>query len=1334
MNELKDRISLNAGDVLKLKFYAQEGQIYTQKAVVEEKIGSGASCLTYIIRLFTDEQNSSRMIMKEFYPVSEKADFQIQRDKTRLCVSEETANNKVYRDMLEGFQRAYTMQMELSDSKAMEVMVRPYHMAEYGDSYYILSDMHLGTILAHSQIDSLSDKLWLIYRTAEAVQLLNEQGYLYIDLNPSNILWIPSQQSVKLFDVDSIVPWRALDKIHNIRVTYPYIPPELEQLNEWFDVNKTTFLKPSWDVYCLGLIFFELLVGRFPTEEDLQSGYKNEYEINQICRQYGCDNQEAAVLMRRILMRSLSQRFRFRYPSAKEMCTDLNRLKKLLDAQEFIPKAEFARANYIMQSYHILDRWPAYKYTVAEEEKEFLDIAICGKHPIREPFFKAVFSCVHMPGMHLRIRLYSDDALDFMEKLKSENPALIRTVHIYQEDKCIWNEEDRTAAGAKICEEPLAEIRLYVKSREEMLADDAAFVKTIVSRYLLFLWDGAENIVWKKKISSADMAVPPVTDVKKCSYYDEELFSTRIMKWALNVHAFYYRGTHERASREEIRDSFENDVYNLNSSVRSALSIRYKLGAAGIETDCDSPGAEFYRRVAASEAEAGKLIDILSDQEHLSWCAYMVINGWDLPTDRELEQYAYTGENDFKDRERRLHPCLVPSRPGNRLKTLERKEWNRQKLSRKVKSGLDDLELMCLKLHQIARKKALEVPSEIKQLCDRLERRLEHYQNERIQEAFRWLVTVRERVFSGESNAELVWKQALEQLTRICNEVCRYDRSIREDLKILDLKMRVVHEFNSYHDYKQSDEDIVRGIPGILSDGTIRTVVRPYLSGKENHWKNILSVLFLEPEEVLFVPVDEGTINEEFYSEFLRFRGNRTKISVCGLRDIPHTGDDSVVDVTGLDAEELGRLYEYPALRNKRRVMVKNRKLIGLDDPIVEMHAREIHLTVEEMFYLFEAYMDSDKKENLILGLSSRYYGIWNSYKEIGPRKWKKLIEWLVHIEGENEILLNDADRGKNMAYATSPVSGRALAAAGMDLVFSRCLEKGLITSYKIPGEEDDLPAEFSTASRTIAQSLERMVLLADSEPLKHQYVFTCHDKKMQEAQDSRKVYIVKDRTRYVKAVCEKKSLSDSSEKERIDIITEGLQKLEKHGLKGGGGRQNLIQNLKISLAGERTEISFKYASDAVKACLQREGNILEAMIYFTCLGMGIFDDLNINSEFSWNAGINGVPDDHTVNNEIDIIGTKNLKTYFISAKMAVPETSHLMEIKYFADHFGIDGQAVLVTSNSRTADECIGRPDVREERSRKMGVKYINRTVIDEGRLGEVIKEIVEEGEEKAV
>lgn len=1337
MTEYTDRIFLNVGDELELKFRALEGQRYFQKAVVEEKIGSGASCLTYIVRLFTDEKNSSRMIMKEFYPVSEKEEFHIHREGTKLLVKEDTENSKTYQSMLEAFRRAYRIQAELADSSAMEVMVRPYHMAEYGDSIYILSDMHLGTILARSKVQNLSDKLWLIYRTAEAVQLLNEQGYLYMDLNPSNILWIPSQQAVKLFDVDSIVPWHELDSVHNIRVTYPYTPPELEELNAWFDVNKTAFLKPSWDVYCLGLLFFQLIMERFPTDEDLKTGYGNEYETEQICRQYGCDDPEAAALMRKILARSLSRKFRTRYPSARELCRDLNRLKKMLDAQEFIPKKEYARANYMMQSYHILDRWPAYEYTLNEDGKEVLDIAICGKQPMREPFFKAVFSCVHMPDMKLRIRLYAEDAIDFMNKLKKENPAFIRTVHIYREDECIWDEKDRLAAGPQICEDPMAEIRLYEKSREEMLANNALLIRNIKSRYLLLLWNDADDIISSRGIIPETTVTPLVSDVKKCSYYDEELFGTRIMKWALNVHAFYYRGSHERASKEEIRESFESDVYNLNSSMRSALSVRYKLGAVGIGTECEKPGEEFYRRVfAMGKTKSEELIGMLSNLEHLSWCAYMVINGWDLPTDSELEQYAFADGNDFKDKERRLHPCLVAARPGNRLKYFEKKDWNRKKLSRKLREDLDDLELVSLKLHHIAGKKMLETRSEVNQLCDILQRKIYIYQSEKLQEAFEWLVTVRERAFAGESNAELVWRQAMEQLIRICDEICRYDRNIHENLKALDNKMKVVHEYNAYHDYKKSDEDIVRGIPGILSEGSIRTVVRPYLSGRENHWKNILSALFLEPAEVLFVPIDEEEINVKYYSEFLRFRGSSTKLSVCGFEDVTYVGTDSVVDVTGLDAEELGRLYQYPVFRDKRRVMVKNRKLLGLDDPMVEMYARRIHLTVEEVFYLFGAYMDSDRKENAILGLSSRYHGIWNAYKEIGAWGWKQLIEQLVHIEGENTTILSTNDKGKSISYKTEPVSGRALAMTGMDLVFAACLEKGLIASYWLPGDGDDLPAEFSTDSRGIAQILEKLTMQSHREPLRHRYIFTHRDKKNQRTQETEIYYQIKDRTLYVNMHCGKKIIKDPSGKEHTmsDAFSESLCILEKNGLQGASCRQNLIQNLQITPLEKGIQISFKYASEAVKACLQREGNILEAMIYFTCLGMGIFDDLNINSEFSWNADGNNMPDEHTINNEVDIIGAKNLKTYFISAKMAVPETAHLMEIRYFADHFGIDGQAILVTSNSRTADEFITRRTGREERSRLMGVKYINRTVIDEGRLGEVIRAIVEKGEENTL
>lgn len=1325
MTEKKERAALNRGDELELVFRAMGGQIYTQKAVIEDQIGRGASCLTYIVRLFSDEKHSSRMIMKEFYPLPEGTGFQIERRGTKLCASGDGKGRERYRKLKEGFRQSFQLQNALSDSGAMEVMVRPYHLAEYGDSLYILSDMHLGTILARSEVKSLSEKLWLIYRTAEAVDLLNEQGYLYMDLNPSNILWIPSQQSVKLFDVDSMIPWHNLEKIHHVRVTHPYTPPELEELEEWFDINKEAFLKPTWDVYCLGLIFFQLLTGRFPTEEDLKTGYGNEYEMEQICMQAGCEEPGTAAFMKKILARSLSRKFRVRYSSAGEMCSDLNRLKKMLDAQEFIPKKEYARANDMMQSYHILEKWPVYQYKRREEGRGILDIAVCGKQPVREAFFKAAFSCVHMPGMMLRIRLYADDAAGFAEKMKKENPAFVRTVHIFQEDECIWGEEDRRNAGPLVCEEPIAEIRLYEKSQKEMLANGGALIKEIPSPYVLLLWNDRSS----GELLLNGVSETVLSEERKCSYYNEELFGTKIMKWALNVHDFYYRGTHERASKEEVRRTFENDIYNLDSSMRSALSVKYKLGAAGVDPDGPDPAGEFYRKVLSPETGDKEMFDILSAQEHLSWCAFMVVSGWDLPEESEIGQYAFAGGNDFKDRERRLHPCLVPSRPGNRLKTMERRIWNRQKLSRSVTAQLDDLEQMCLKLHRIAGNRAKEIRPEVNRLCGQLARKLARYHNGEADEAFRWLMTVKERVYAGESNAELVWNQAAEQLGACCEKVCGYDRSVREYLDEICGKLAVVHEYNAYHDYKDSDEDIVRGIPRLLSAGTVQTVIRPYLQGRENGWKNILSVLFLEPENLVFVPVEDGEIDTEFYENFLRYRGCDTGISVRGLSDAAGYSSP-VIDVTGFDARELYRIRKYSESYHIPCVMVKDSRLLGLDNPAVEMYARQIHLTVEETFYLFRAYMDSDKKENAILGLSSRYRGLWGAYTELGAWKWKNLIEQLVRIERENICVLNTGEPGRRKSYRTAPVSGNALLCTGLDLVFEQCRENGLIASYWLPGPEDELPAEFTAGSEETAEILESLVLQADREPMKHQYAFARREKIKHPAEGGYTEYLVKDRTLYVSAVQKRKDLKDSSgeQADLAEIVREGLRRLEEYGLKGSGGRQNLIQNLKVSEKDGEIAFTFKYASDAVKACLSREGNILEAMIYFTCLEMGIFDDLNINSEFSWNSEDGTAADEYPVNNEIDIIGTKDLRTYFISAKMTVPETAHLMEIKYFADHFGIDGQAVLVTSNSRTADDSAARPVSKEERSRMMGVRYINRTVIDEGRLGDVIREIVEE------
>lgn len=45
MTEKKERAALNRGDELELTFRAMGGQVYMQKAVIEEQIGRGAPVL-----------------------------------------------------------------------------------------------------------------------------------------------------------------------------------------------------------------------------------------------------------------------------------------------------------------------------------------------------------------------------------------------------------------------------------------------------------------------------------------------------------------------------------------------------------------------------------------------------------------------------------------------------------------------------------------------------------------------------------------------------------------------------------------------------------------------------------------------------------------------------------------------------------------------------------------------------------------------------------------------------------------------------------------------------------------------------------------------------------------------------------------------------------------------------------------------------------------------------------------------------------------------------------------------------------------------------------------
>jgi serine/threonine protein kinase len=151
-------------------------------------------------------------------------------------------------------------------------VVRFYGSGIAGGRAYILLEYFSGPSL-YEMLESLPkrrlhvpDAIRAAMHVGAAIHYLHRQGYLYRDLKPGNVLLREGIPILVDFDVTrKMSQRRPADRLG----TAPYMAPE--------QVRREA-LTPASDVYGLGALLYEMLTGRWPTEEPVDEEDEDEWD------------------------------------------------------------------------------------------------------------------------------------------------------------------------------------------------------------------------------------------------------------------------------------------------------------------------------------------------------------------------------------------------------------------------------------------------------------------------------------------------------------------------------------------------------------------------------------------------------------------------------------------------------------------------------------------------------------------------------------------------------------------------------------------------------------------------------------------------------------------------------------------------------------------------------------------------------------------------------------------------------------------------------------------------------------------------------------------------
>ena len=228
---------------------AKGGSSYTY--IIDRVIGDGASSIVYEAHYIDNAYGRHDVRLKECYPYASD----IQRIGTELVwVDTEAATNDKT-----AFITAYHKLLDFQNTtKLRNSTSHIFDLGEANGTLYSVMDVNEGQTFEQDNSEKLSDILKTTLALARVVEKYHNNGYLHLDIKPSNFLVIPeTRELVILFDVDSVASMEdiASGKVKCVSYSKGWAAPEQMQ-------GRIDKLCPATDIYSIGAILFQKVMGR----------------------------------------------------------------------------------------------------------------------------------------------------------------------------------------------------------------------------------------------------------------------------------------------------------------------------------------------------------------------------------------------------------------------------------------------------------------------------------------------------------------------------------------------------------------------------------------------------------------------------------------------------------------------------------------------------------------------------------------------------------------------------------------------------------------------------------------------------------------------------------------------------------------------------------------------------------------------------------------------------------------------------------------------------------------------------------------------------------------